>query len=250
MDNKQARFILQSHPSIVGAAADPQMTDALREAARDPELAAWLESERALDETVRARLRDVQPPQGLKARVLSAPPATVPVPVARWRIPLAWAATLALLAAVAALWLWPRGSAAEFAAFRSEMVEVAAGPIRFDFASGDARELERWLNEREGAGKAKLPAGVKSLPGLGCRELKWRGRPVALLCFRAGDGRALHVFAVARGALGDAPEEGRARFVASGGMQTAAWRQGEVVYVAALRGGETELRQHLGMSSL
>ena len=250
MNNQRARFILQSHPCGESATPDPQVADALRRAESDPELAAWLEGERAFDETLRARLRQVKPPMGLKDEVLAATPDMATAPVSLWRIPLAWAAALALLTSISALLLWPRGPENSFASFRKEMVVVAASPIRFDFASGDPRELERWLNERTGASHAELPALVKSLPGLGCRELKWRGRTVAMLCFRAEDGRALHVFAVARGAWRDAPGASQARYAASGEMQTVAWSQGEVIYLAALRGDESALRRHLGMASL
>ena len=250
MNKRQARFLLLSHRAGRDAGSDPQMDEALREAGHDPALAAWLEGEQATDGTLRARLREVSPPPGLQARLLEAPPLVETASTGpRWKF-LAWAAALALLAAITATWLWPREAQSNFAVFQDEMLRAAAGPIRFDFASGDARELERWLNERAAPGPIGLPAAARSLPGLGCREWKWRGRPVALLCLRAGDGRALHIFAIARADLRDAPDEGPARFAASGGMQTAAWRQGGVVYVTALRGGETELRQHLGMSSL
>jgi hypothetical protein len=70
------------------------------------------------------------------------------------------------------------------------------------------------------------------------------------LCLRAGEGRALHIFAIARADLRNAPEEGPPRFTASDGLQTATWRQGEVVYVAALRDEEAALRRHLGMNLL
>lgn len=249
MDKKHARFILRSHQSGIDAAPDPQMADAMHEAQGDPQLASWLESERAFDEALRARLRTVQPPQGLKSAVLAATPEAMPPENGfRWQ-PLAWAAALALLAAVAAMWLWQRGPETTFAAFRSEMVNVATGPIRFDYASADPRALERWINTRTGTGSITLPEAMKSLSGLGCRELKWRGHSVALLCFQVGEGQALHVFVVPRGALADAPGEGPPRFTASAGSHAAAWRQGECVYVATLRGEEAALRRHLGMAS-
>ena len=249
MDKKHARFILLSHQSGLDAAPDPQMADALREVEGDPELASWLEKESAFDEALRARLSKVEPPQGLKEAVLASTPETVPAPSgSRW-MPLACAAALALLATVAAVWLWPQGPESTFAAFRSEMVEVAASPIRFDYASTDPRALQRWLNTRTGTGSLTLPEAMKSLSGLGCREFKWRGHSVALLCFRVGEGQALHVFVLPRGALADAPEEGPARFTASGERHTAAWRQGETMYVATLRGEEAALRRHLGLAS-
>jgi hypothetical protein len=130
------------------------------------------------------------------------------------------------------------------------MLRVAAGPIRFDYASGDARELERWLVERAGGPSAALPAGLKSLPGLGCRELNWQGRAVGLLCLKAGEGRALHIFALRSDTLPGAPLEGPARFAASGEMQTATWRRGGVIYLAALKGDDAGLRQSLGLRSL
>ena len=97
MDKKHARFILQSHQSGADAAPDPQMADALREVEGDPELATWLENERSFDEALRARLREVEPPQGLKEQVLASTPEAMPTQSGfRW-MPLAWAAALALL---------------------------------------------------------------------------------------------------------------------------------------------------------
>ncbi len=250
MDSKNARFILQSSQPGENTASDPQMADALRESDRDPELGAWLNRERAFDDALRGRLREVKPPQGLKAGVLAATPISLPEVRPRRRVPLAWAAALAVLATVASVWLWPREAAAGFAGFRSEMLRVAAERIRFDYSHGDARELERWLNARAGVEGIALPVGLKSLPALGCRELKWQGRPVGLICLKAGDGRAMHVFAVRYGALPDAPRQGAASFAASGGIQTATWRQGDVVYFAALQGSKMELRHTLQLHSL
>lgn len=250
MDKKHARFVLQSHLAGEIADTDPQMAGALREAAGDPELAGWLERERALDDALRGRLREVKPPQGLKADVLAATPVCLPEVESRRWVPLAWAAALAVLATVAAVWLWPRGAAADFAGFQSEMVRVATGRIQFDFSSGDARELERWLGERPGVGAVALPEGLKSLSGLGCRELKWQGRPVGLLCLKTRGGGALHVFALRCGTMPDAPAAGPARFTASDGIQTAAWRRDGVLYLAALKGDDAALRQALELRSL
>jgi hypothetical protein len=192
----------------------------------------------------------VEPPSALKAAVLAATPASLPAPPPRRSFPLAWAAALAVLATVAAVWFWPRGATADFAGFRSEMLRVTLGRVQFNFSSGDARELERWLGQRAGVGTVALPEGLKSLSGLGCRELKWQGRSVGLICLQTRGGGALHVFALRCDTMPGAPTEGQTRFAASDGIQTAVWRHGGVIYLAALKGDNTVLRQALELRSL
>ncbi len=76
MNEQEARLILQAYRP--GADPDdPQVADALQEAARNPELARWFAEEQAFDRAIAAHLGNVPAPFGLKTRILAqlAPPA-------------------------------------------------------------------------------------------------------------------------------------------------------------------------------
>src|SRR6188768_3424401 len=51
--------------------ADPAMADAIAQSGNDPQLAAWAEAEKRQDAALTLKLRAVQPPPGLRERILA-----------------------------------------------------------------------------------------------------------------------------------------------------------------------------------
>lgn len=82
--------------------ADPQLQQALAYARRDPELTQWLKEQRICFETIRSKLRDVQPPHGLAENIIR----HRPIPFRRdvKRI-LQLAAAIIISASLTALWM-------------------------------------------------------------------------------------------------------------------------------------------------
>lgn len=72
MNSSEAKRILQIYRPDGRAAEEHFFQEALEQARQDPELAAWLESERAWDEDIRHKLREVQTPANLKPLILAA----------------------------------------------------------------------------------------------------------------------------------------------------------------------------------
>lgn len=75
MDKDQARFLLRNLRPDGSDAGDPAFAAALDFACRDPETAAWLESERTLDTEFAAAFASVEAPAGLRQRLLDNPAA-------------------------------------------------------------------------------------------------------------------------------------------------------------------------------
>jgi hypothetical protein len=71
MDREQARFILRSYRPDGPDAADPDFAEALKIAAADPELAAWLEFERLFDGELAEAIAALPVPGRLRADILA-----------------------------------------------------------------------------------------------------------------------------------------------------------------------------------
>ncbi|HXG47238.1 MAG TPA: hypothetical protein VNO52_06415 [Methylomirabilota bacterium] len=245
MDSQQARFILQSYRGDARDAADPHFAEALRQADADPALAAWLAEELERDEAVRRKLRAVPVPEGLRERILSQRP-TGPVASARsYRSWLALAATVVLLAAVAAVWLGRDRRPVDFVHYRAQMIEIVQGPMRLDYRHLELAEVQRWLAEHQAPVPTAIPTALGQEPDVGCRQLMWNNRPVALVCFIGRGDRVVHLFAIRRVALPDAPDSAAPLFASVNGWSTATWTQDDIVYLLASRLEESALRKLL-----
>jgi hypothetical protein len=85
--------------------ADPQFQEALAHARRDPELGQWLREQTECYDSIRAKLRGIEPPLGLSEKIVREQP--IPFPRAWSRIA-QLAAAILISASVTALWLkWP-----------------------------------------------------------------------------------------------------------------------------------------------
>jgi hypothetical protein len=235
MDNKQAKFILQSCRSGGQDAHDPQFGEALRQAQRDPELGAWFDEEQARDDAVRRKLKEVPVPADLAGLILAVRAGEAPSRTPRRQAMWAIAAALLALGTVTAILLGAFKGARPLAEYRAEMVQMVSSGIRFDFRSEDLSEVEGWLATNHPWADSVIPAGLKDVPALGCRSFAWRGQPVALLCFLPKQGGAVHLLVVSRSALRDAPAAQQRVFAAEGNWLTASWAEGEKVYLVAAR---------------
>src|SRR5581483_4833951 len=72
MDRDEARQILALHRPGSPDAEDPRMAEALDLARRDPELAAWFEQHSAVHAAIRAKLKAIPVPSGLKRDIILA----------------------------------------------------------------------------------------------------------------------------------------------------------------------------------
>jgi hypothetical protein len=240
MNREQARTILQATPPD-GARDEALIAQALAAVRGDPELAAWWEKEQALDAAFRRKLREVPVPDALADRIIHhrrragfrSPAAYLPL-----------AAVLVALGIVAAIFFGRslREPKTEFAAFRNEMVLFLREFPRLDVETANLAEVRAWLRQKPWLASTDIPASLGRFPAIGCREITWRDRKAALVCFMV-DGVVIHLFVLPASTFAEGvPPAGRA--FSRGRMATVVWREGETIYLAATKGTEEFLRRH------
>jgi uncharacterized membrane protein YbaN (DUF454 family) len=243
MNHQEAKLILSACRPGGADAADPRFQEALEFARRDPELAAWLARERRLDTAIGIKVREgAQPPAHLKSAILAAARMVRPMP---WYRQPSWVAAAALLVGLLALavLLAPKSRELELAQFQRAMAEILVSKeFRLDHMTPSATEAQRWLADRRV--DFVMPAKLEGQPTMGCRVVEWHGHQVSLVCFKLDGGETVHLFTVAREAMGNAPTE-HPQFSSSGRYSTAAWSRDDKVYLLAASRGEAVLKKVL-----
>lgn len=269
MNNDQAKCLLSLYRHDGRDAADPMFHDALEQARRDPELANWLEQQRAFDRQAHNALASVTPPAHLRQAVMATvhaelaggrPEAAVDstgsarhAPTGhhrshgksrvRW-LPAFGSGTALLAAAAAAVAILamvilpqPQPQPAVHTS-PPGAVDLAAQLVEFkergDLTLGrlapSLSELRQWLREQQAPHDFAIPAGLTAHDGLGCQALEINGTPVALICFDLGEDLVVHLFAVRLDNLESAPAN-RPEWQRHGRYPTAVWSSGGHAFV-------------------
>ncbi len=206
MDRTQSKIILSALRPGGEEASEQPFVGAMEELRQDPELRQWFEDEMRLDASVRAALRAVPPPAGLRERILEGPRLAVVRPErvenARpfWRTPafgIAAAAALVLLIGVAA---FTRPSSQAGGTLTAATVNrfihdlVAGDKITVGMESSNLDELRGWLAKAGAPHDFELPAGLRHQQSVVCQTYVIDGTKVSLVCFDIGGGREAHLF--------------------------------------------------------
>jgi hypothetical protein len=244
MNNQEARLILSAYRPRGQDTANPRFQEALEQAKRDPELAAWFALECRIDTALGDKVRErSQPPPHLKAAILAAAAVTRPAP---WFHRPVWitAAAAVLVGALVFLALsLPKSGDAAFAALQHDMAELLGSKqFRLDYKTPSASEAQRWLADQRV--DFAMPARLESQPAIGCRVIDWQGHKVSLICFKLDGGETVHLFTLDRSALRDAPPA-EPQFAVAGRYAVAGWTGGDKVYLMACSRGEAALRKVL-----
>jgi hypothetical protein len=243
MNRQEAQKILAVYRPDDQDAMDPHFADAIKEAARDPELGRWFAEEREFDRAIAAHLESVAAPFGLKTRVL----ANAQRPAAKLRSAAVFAviaAVVFLLAQIVSLW---RGSVPESAAlpdYEREMVSFIQLAPPLEMESSDLGAIKDWLAKKEVTHLA-VPPRLGALDPVGCRILSFRGRKVTLICFRRSGQNLAHLFVVDRAALPQLKPGAAPIFAEEGEWTTASWMEKDRAYMVAAKGGPAMVRQFL-----
>jgi hypothetical protein len=246
MNNSEAKFILQAYRPGGRDAGDPAMAEALAQAARDPELGAWLAREQTHGKAVAARLREIAPPAGLRDAILAGGKATVrkgSTQRAWWARSAAWLPLAAAAVIVLGLAAWWRLAPVRGATMEEFAVNFVGRGFTLQKRSADLAALKTWLGEKHGPLPAVLPAKFAELHALGCRTLDFRGRDISLVCFERG-GKEFHVFVARRDGSPSAPD-GPPQFLDHGKLVAATWADTKNHYVLVSDAGIESLRQLL-----
>jgi hypothetical protein len=229
MTRQEASQILETARPAGPTHDDPQVAEALRLAARDPELTRQLERQRALDAAVTAGVKTIPVPPLLKDAILGERKIVRPHFWQDWRTATAAAAAIILLLGGAGFFI--QQGRAGFADFRQELVaDNWAGDPHLDYEAADLEKIRAWLAGRKGTSDFVLPAGLDGLRPHGARVFEHDDQKISLVCLADG-ARHLHLFVLDRPGFSDLPAEGAPDFEKCGLWKTASWRQGGKTYV-------------------
>jgi hypothetical protein len=254
MTINEAKEILQLYRPGTEDADDPQVAEALALAESNPELSLWLEMHIACQEAMRAKLRQISPPAGLKEQILSehaASPRAVPrPPVLSYAVA---ALAILLLGALVFVWLPRRSptSANSLAMFQREMVSIALRSYPMDLHTNNASGIRAYLTQKSAPANFTLPAGLQKTPVVGCAVELWQGASVSLVCFRTGKPLApgseadLWLFVADRASVKNLAATTTTQFAKISKVITATWSQGDKLYLLGGFGNEADLKPYL-----
>ena len=234
LTTEQAKHILLLYRPNSPDTPDPEMREALELARQDPELAKWFGQHQAFQASVRAKLRQVEPPAQLKQALLASHKIIRPQffwPRPAW---LAAAAIFVVLVGLARLFLSP-SVPDRFGDYRETMVSAAVRVYGMDLETSDASRLRRFIAAKGAPADYQLTPGLERLQLQGGGLLRWRGNPVSMICFDRGGNRMVFLFVLKRSALKDPPPQSAAgaELQRVEGLITASWTRGTDSYLLA-----------------
>jgi len=180
-------------------ARDPIFRAALEQAARDPELGAWLKEQRAFDSLITSKLAEFQPTATLYSAIMAGIANRSPKRHFTLRPLLAVAAVLILSGAILLpFYLESRSKSKLIEQFqRANLTMLSSTPVpQLDLVTAEFSETQEYLAEKNAPCIPFLPSSLLDLPTAGCKTLHWRGQELSLTCFRLPSGKLLHVFVI------------------------------------------------------
>lgn len=245
MTPADARQLLAAWRPGTADAGDPEVSQALDLARRDPELARWWTAQETFHRHAAATLRATQPPAGLADRILAARKTSRPAFVPPTRIPW-WTAVAASLALAAGIWFAVRPAPAPpedgFDTFRSRMVRAVLREYRMDVVTNDLASIRSFLSRHQAPADFELRPPLASTPPLGAGLLSWQGRPVSMVCLDGGGLGTLFLFIAPQESLRKgAPTD--LQFSQVSQLATASWSRDGRTYVLAAVATPDQLRQ-------
>lgn len=245
MNTNEAKFILRARRPDGRDDAEPVFAEALEQARRDPALTAWLARERSFDEAVAAKLREVSPPAGLRDAILAGARMERPAPRRRETRAWAWAACVAVVLGLAALWGGGRGAAPGAEALALGAMEDWMLDSHHMDPLGGTGELHAAVMAPGVRLRAGLPIGLDAMKLGGCRVIEIAGREVLEVCFVREGAGALHLYVARRGDFGGGKFSETPMFRERGGLASVSWADERHAYVLVSDRGADALRAAL-----
>jgi hypothetical protein len=195
--NEKAKFLLGAYRPSGADAPDPIFHDALNQAARDPELAAWFKEQREFDSVVVTKLEEIRPPVGLRSAILAGLETQHVVKRHRFRPLLAVAALLVLSGMVLyPTYLRERNDREHFSGYEQAALTIVTSHLGpgLDMRTPDFGLTQEFIEENNGPCAPELPVRFRDLSTAGCKVFQWKGHFASLTCFRLPSGELLHLF--------------------------------------------------------
>lgn len=246
MDNREARSVLSLHREGEAMADEARMKEALRMAAADPSLARWQADDQELDRIIASKLKASAVPAGLKSRILAGTNAPPRERRLAWPRAITLAAAACILAAIITFWRAPSRPVEMLADYRAEMVSFVRVPPSLELLSEQIVKIDNFLAKENAPANFAIPKTLASYEPLGCRVLRFRGHDVSLVCFKIGDDNLAHLFVTDSQGLSANASPAAPSFVAEGEWMTASWKEGDRVYLLAVKGDRAAAEKFLG----
>lgn len=266
MDKEKAKIILHIYRADPSTDDDPEVKEALALAASDPELMSWFENEQIFDRAIAGKLSSIEPPSGLKEKILAGMPISStesgPIPgpgadIIWWRRPLASsfaaAACLVLLFGVGTLMLKQSGPGLQevqepqpvemTTRYLQRVAEHSDHMEGLDFRHNNLGRLRAYMAEMEAPFPVSMPAQLEKMPGMGCVSFTWEGRKVGLICFK-GD-KVYHLYVTDRDHFPSQKDIAKPVIRQVGKYGTATWTNDAQLYILTAEGRGEDLRRLL-----
>ena len=243
MNDNEAKFLLRAYRPDNRDAHDPLFADALAQAEKNPEIREWLEREQAFDRAMAGKLREVQPPAGLRDAILAGGRASVQRRV-WWKNPL-WLAAAASIAVTLSISLGLRHtgpSAHEFAEFA--LHELATSHDQHDGGGPEYGKLQASLATTPLPLSGHAPFDAAELHRAHCHTLQFAGQEVFEICFER-DGKWFHLYATPVGVLSAGTAVAQSLVTTKGSFTATAWKDAQFAYALVTDEGAEALRRLL-----
>lgn len=243
MDSEEAKVVLQAYrPGI--AVDDDKISEALELARRDSILAAWWEDQCALHEAFEAKFREVPVPDGLRERILAGRRISEPIPWLRSRATLAAAAAVVLLTAVFAT-VFRMQAGDDLRTYRRDMAQFVSDLYKMNVQVSSWEELRQAFAEQGWPSDYVVPGALRSVTLKGGCVLYWRKEKVSLICMETREGKGMWLFVANKAMFANAPSKLAPQLAKAGQLRTAAWSEGDNVYLLATEDAAANLRNLL-----
>lgn len=233
MKTEEAKSILLRYRPSLDDERDPETREALRMTQEQPALGKWFRAQSQASDKIRAELRGIEIPAGLKDQILARRKTVQP----NWRkrafLALA-AAVVLLLGTLVIFWKQQPREEITFAAFQSRMIGFALREYSMDIETNDPGEVRSFLTQANAPADFPLPENLQTAPVKGGARLSWQGRPVAMMCFDWQKEETLYLFVIAKrdiqeGQLpANVPAVGPAK-----GVTAAVWSTNDQIFLLA-----------------
>lgn len=253
MNQTEIKKILLVYRPGSADAEDPQIAEALALARQDPELNRWLDDHCAQQALIRARLRQISIPAGLKEQIISEH-TILAKPFFRRPVTLrlvAVATTCCILGLIAFLALSDRHSGDALALYKNQMVGVALRGYGMALETNSPAQIRAFLAHSSAPADYILPASLEKVAVTGCGIEAWQNSKVTMICFRTGKPLApdakgdLWLFVMDRDLLKDASVGEVPQFSKVNRLITATWTRGNRLYLLGTEGDKQTLQQYL-----
>jgi len=250
MTNKEASFLLGACRPNGADSGDPEFSEALAQAGRDPALKAWFDDQRQFDSAIAERIQALAIPPDLRSRILTGGRLSRPSHFFTVRRLWAIAALLLLFAGLGAFYLpllhrdqWQDAALAALS-------QLVSGQETFDVKSPNVADLQQWLHANGSPVASALPASLQHLSSLGCKTITWNGHAISIICFHGPGGELVHLAMTQRDGIDNPPPSGPPVYAIRDGWNTAAWTQGDTAMMLITKAPESQLRALLAVSLL